>query len=321
MRTIWTNAYLPEPALTRLQEGTCEHRLLIEPDAAPNLGVGAQTPLLAEAEIAFGQPDPEQLLALPNVRWVHITSAGYTRYDREDLRKAFQSADRIFTNSSSVFDEPCAQHVLAFMLANTRQLPTCFEHQITDRGWRTEELRRRSSLLRNQHVLLVGYGAIAHRLAQLLAPFQVEIKALRRTIRGDESVATYPIDALAELLPWADHIVDVLPANPSTDGLFNAIAFGLAKPGAVFYNIGRGTTVDQAALIEALESGRLGAAYLDVTTPEPLPATDPLWKAPNCIITPHSAGGHADEFERQVAHFLQNLALYDRGEPLTDRVF
>jgi phosphoglycerate dehydrogenase-like enzyme len=92
------------------------------------------------------------------------------------------------------------------------------------------------------------------------------------------------------------------------------------KPGAVFYNIGRGTTVDQVALIAALKAGPLSAAYLDVTDPEPLPPNHPLWTAPNCWITPHTAGGHDDEFGRLAGHFLQNLGRFGRGETLADRV-
>ena len=92
------------------------------------------------------------------------------------------------------------------------------------------------------------------------------------------------------------------------------------KRGAVFYNIGRGTTVDQDALGEALRSGQLRAAYLDVTDPEPLPPEHPLWTTPNCVITPHTAGGHADEWVRLVKHFLVNLRRHEAGQPLLDRV-
>jgi phosphoglycerate dehydrogenase-like enzyme len=92
------------------------------------------------------------------------------------------------------------------------------------------------------------------------------------------------------------------------------------KPSAVFYNIGRGTTVDQTALLEALRAGKIAAARLDVTDPEPLPPDHPLWTAPNCQITPHTAGGHAEEFHRLVGHFLTNLGRYLKGEELRDRV-
>jgi phosphoglycerate dehydrogenase-like enzyme len=92
------------------------------------------------------------------------------------------------------------------------------------------------------------------------------------------------------------------------------------KPTAIFYNLGRGDTVDQAALIAALSTNRLRAAYLDVTNPEPPPPDSPLWHLPNCHITPHTAGGHADEFQRLAAHFLANLRRYDEGQKLLDQV-
>jgi phosphoglycerate dehydrogenase-like enzyme len=100
----------------------------------------------------------------------------------------------------------------------------------------------------------------------------------------------------------------------------NADRLSAVKHGTVFYNVGRGTTVDQDALLAALKSGQLSAAYLDVTDPEPLPTEHPLWTTPNCYITPHSAGGHKTEQERLVQHFLDNLRRFEKGETLQDRV-
>ena len=92
------------------------------------------------------------------------------------------------------------------------------------------------------------------------------------------------------------------------------------KPGAIVYNIGRGTTLDQSALSDLLNEGRLAAAYLDVTDPEPLPTDHPLWQTRNCFITPHTGGGHSTEKERHVKHFLENLRRFERGEQLLHRV-
>jgi phosphoglycerate dehydrogenase-like enzyme len=94
----------------------------------------------------------------------------------------------------------------------------------------------------------------------------------------------------------------------------------LMKTGAVFYNIGRGTTVNQSSLDSALRSGRLAAAYLDVTDPEPLPPDHLLWAAPNCFITPHIGGGHGDESLTLVSHFLENLKRFEAGEAMLDRI-
>lgn len=303
MPTIWCALDLPEDALAELRAETAGYELVREPSP--------------EIEIAFGQPDPEGLLAAPGLRLAQITSAGYTRYDNDAFRAAIQAP---VCNSSSVFDEPCAQHLLAMMLALARQLPANFLDQTGARAWPVDQIRRSSFLLADQRVLLVGYGAIARRVAELLAPFDLELVAVRRQVRGDETVPTYPISELDRLLGDADHVANILPANASTDGLFDAGRFAAMKAGALFYNIGRGTTVDQGALQAALASGRLAAAYLDVTDPEPLPADHPLWEAPNCWITPHVAGGHLGEWTRLVRHFVKNLRRLENGEPLLDRV-
>jgi phosphoglycerate dehydrogenase-like enzyme len=168
--------------------------------------------------------------------------------------------------------------------------------------------------------LLVGYGAIAKRLAELLAPFGLHLVGFRRRPRGDEPIELRPMAELSDWLPHADWVVDILPAASETTGLFDGARFAAMKPGAIFINIGRGATVDQTALLAALSS-HLRAAYLDVTSPEPLPPEHPLWTAPNCIITPHVAGGHEDEYDRLVALFLANLDRFGRGQSLAGRVY
>jgi phosphoglycerate dehydrogenase-like enzyme len=150
----------------------------------------------------------------------------------------------------------------------------------------------------------------------------MNIVGLRRRVGGDEPVPTHawgtPVAARA--LAVADTVVDVLPGNTSTRHAFDAARLAGLKPGAVFINIGRGSTVDQDALRAALIAGRLGAAYLDVTEPEPLPPDHPLWTTPGCTVTPHAAGGHADEGERLVRHFLENLVRFTSGQALLDAV-
>jgi phosphoglycerate dehydrogenase-like enzyme len=114
-------------------------------------------------------------------------------------------------------------------------------------------------------------------------------------------------------------VISILPENADSIHFISTERLGWMKPGAIFYNIGRGTTVDQQALFESLRSGHLGAAWLDVTDPEPLPDDHPLWTVPNCI-TPHTAGGHGDESETLVRHFLENLNRLLEDLPLRDRV-
>ena len=119
----------------------------------------------------------------------------------------------------------------------------------------------------------------------------------------------------------ADHVVNVLPESPHSVHFFDAARFQSMKTRSCYYAIGRGTTTDQPALVDALSSGHLAAAYLDVTNPEPLPPDHELWGLPNCYITPHSSGGHENEPLRLVKHFVQNLRRFEAGNPLVDRVF
>lgn len=319
--TIWSNTQFGDGAQRRLVTGTASHRLLWAKHRSSSvLTEGQPDPLLAGADIAFGQPAVADCERFGQLRWIELSTAGYTRYDRDDLRELLRSRSTIVTNASGVFADSCAQHVLAMMLALGRQLPQSLHDQWTDHSWHYTERRYDSRLLTGQTVLLLGYGAIGRRLAELLAPFRVRIAALRRQARSERAVRVIPIDQVSTALAEADHIVNILPENDATRGFVNARRLQCVKPGARFYNVGRGPTVDQPALLEALHSGRLGAAYLDVTEPEPLPPEHPLWTAPNCFVTPHTAGGRRDQDEALAEHFLANLAAFERGEPLTDRV-
>jgi phosphoglycerate dehydrogenase-like enzyme len=321
MLTIWTNAKLADAAQAELVEGVKPHRLIFSQQlSASNLAKAAPDATLREADIALGQPDPDLALECPKLRWIHLTTAGYTRYDGTSFRQAFGGRGSVLTNSSLVYNEPCAEHVLAFMLAHARQLPQSLDTQRTDRTWPTLERRAAMNLLLGQNVVLLGFGAIGHRLAELLSPFHVKITAVRRRPAGDENISVVTEDKLADALATADHVINILPDNPATVGFVRAARLTEMKRGAIFYNIGRGTTVDQHALLTALHSGHLSAAYLDVTEPEPLPPEHPLWSAPNCFITPHSAGGHKSEPHRLVQHFLGNLRRFEKGEALKDRV-
>jgi phosphoglycerate dehydrogenase-like enzyme len=275
---------------------------------------------LAEAEVAFGGPPVALMLKAEKLRWVQVTSAGYTPYDRPEVWEWLKARGVAFTNGSSVFDEACAEHLLAMMLGLCRQLPRCVERQVAGGSEWSKGFRGGMRVLQGERAILYGYGAIGRRLAELLAPFRMEVVGVRRRIRGDENVRVVTASQADEMLAEFDHVVNILPANAGTEHFFDAARFGRMRKGAMFYNIGRGATVVQADLIAALESGQVGGAYLDVTTPEPLPVGDPLWKAPNCWITPHTGGGYVDGQERVARHFLENLGRFVRGEALTDRV-
>jgi phosphoglycerate dehydrogenase-like enzyme len=319
--TLWCNGVFTEAATRALHEGTRDHRLIIAKDASASVLVaGHRDPDIGGADVAFGQPDVDDCLEHARLRWVEVTSAGYTRYDTPEFREAFQARRAAFTNMSSVFADPCAQHALAMILALNRQLLPSHADQVRDQSWHYTERRYASCLLTGQTVLLLGFGAIGRRLADLLAPFGVKLYAIRRQVRSERGVTILPEEQLTAILPAADHVVNILPDNDLTRNFVNARRLSACKRGACFYNVGRGTTVDQRALEEALRSEHLGGAYLDVTDPEPLPPEHPLWTTPRCYITPHTAGGRLDQDEAIVRHFLANLDAFIRGEPMVDRV-
>lgn len=317
---LWINQPFPDAVRAYLTESAAPHRVTFaKKPIATLLAQGGPDADAHAADVIYGQPDPADVLAAPNVRWVQLTSAGYTRYDDLVFLRTLRERGVAFCNASGVFDEPCAQHVLAFLLSLARSLPRATLDQQTGQ-WNQGDLRRGSFLLRRQKVLIVGYGAIGQRLVDLLSPFDLHVVAFRRTVRGDETVRTLPIEELDAHLPTAQIVINLLPASASTKHLFDAAKFAKLPAEAIYVSIGRGDTTDQSALLAALNDGRLAHAYLDVTTPEPLPADHALWTAPNCHITPHTAGGTVDESMRLAEHFLENLRRFTRGEAMADRI-
>lgn len=319
---IFVDFVLPPDALDLLREG-CEGHELVFPaaPAASVLTTAAPDPRFFEADIAFGQPDSGAVGKATRLKWIHVSTSSITRYDHPEFRALVAQRGIAVSNSAHVYHEACAEHVWSFMLAQSRSLPVSLQSRAPGGGDAWRSLRSSCVPLHGQSVLIIGYGAIGRRLVELMAPFDMQVVACRRRARGDEGVPVISIDQLEPTLArGVDHVVNILPDSAETHRFFHADRFAMFKPGAVFYNIGRGATVDQDALLEALRSGRIKAAWLDVTEPEPLPEDHPLWKEPNCHITPHVAGGHAGEACTLVRHFLGNLRRFTRQEPLLDRV-
>ncbi|MFE7618737.1 NAD(P)-dependent oxidoreductase [Streptomyces sp. NPDC057496] len=181
--------------------------------------------------------------------------------------------------------------------------------------WAKSVVRPRLRLLSGARVLVLGRGSIARRLAELLGPFGCPISHFAR---GSGDIRT-----LAELdvqLPDFDVVVGLLPGTPGTSGLLDTRRLARMRPGAVLVNAGRGSLVDEEALMSELSSGRLGGAVLDVTGQEPLPAGHPLWTCPNVILTQHTAGGSTDETARVIDLFAENLRRFETDAPLRNPV-
>lgn len=318
---IWSNVHYNPEAIAQFEQGISAYRILwAQVRHASNLVEVSADPKLADANIVFGQPEVAGAMAAENLRWIHLTTAGYTRFDTPEFRQFAKKRNLILTTSSSIYSEPCAQHVVAYIFAQARLLGETYRIQLSERSWNSLPLRQRCTLLGGQRVLIYGFGAIAQRVVELLAPLQLDIIGVRRQPSGQESVKTVTTTDAETLIGEADIIVNLLPANADSNGFFNAERISKMKSSALFINIGRGATVDQAALHNALSRGKLAAAYLDVATPEPLPPENPLWALSNCHITPHNAGGFSGEGQAIVQHFLENLRRFETGTPLADRV-
>lgn len=318
---IFCDTFLGEAPLKMLCEGVAPHELVFPAQMVNSpLAKSGPDPAFAEADIAFGQPDLANIYQSKRLKWAHISSAGFTRYDTAEFRAFVAKHDIAITNSTTVYAEACAEHVFAFMLAQARHLPESLQARYANGTTDWLRLRHSSPLLKHQRVVILGFGGIAIRLLEMLRPFHMDVVAYRRKARGDEGIPVITARELPDALAQADHVINILPANADSENFVAAERLRQMKPGAVFYNIGRGTTVNQEDLAAALRSGHLGAAWLDVTEPEPLPVGHPLLSLPNCYITPHVAGGHQGEPETIVGHFLENFRRFVDEAPLLDRI-
>jgi phosphoglycerate dehydrogenase-like enzyme len=270
--------------------------------------------LLAQADVCFDfdWEDPANLLQnAPNLRWIQATSSGIKGFvDRYAI-----PPDRILlTTAAGVHAQPLAEFALLGMLYFTRELPRLRTQQ-QEHFWE----RYCGRELRGSTALLLGLGHVGRRVAQLAACAGVRVVATRRSAEGDippgvERVV--PLDQLDSVLPQADFLVIALPGTPETENLISRERLEALKAGAVIVNVGRGTVVDEPAMIELLQSGRLGGAALDVFAVEPLPSSSPLWDMPNVIVSPHSMSTVEAENERIVELFIENLHRFLAGEPL-----
>jgi phosphoglycerate dehydrogenase-like enzyme len=246
------------------------------------------------------------------LRWVHTHSAGADRPVFVELReRGVQVTTSSGTNAAVV-----AQSALAGVLALSRKLPQLMAAQ-RERRWAPLIGSGLPRDLEGQTAVLVGWGPIGQRLGSLLQALGLKLVVVRQSAQpAGPDIRTVTYDALPEVLPGADWLLLACPLSERTRGLIDAAALARLPRGAHLVNVARGEVVDEPALIEALQQHRLGGAFLDVFAHEPLPATSPLWTLDNVIATPHSAGfsdGNAARVERL---FLDNLARWQRGQPL-----
>jgi phosphoglycerate dehydrogenase-like enzyme len=244
------------------------------------------------------------------LKWLNSVYAGVEAFPLELLQKR----GVVLTNGAGINAVPIAEYVLMLMLAHCKGYREVVRAQ-DRREWLKDSPGKRELFC--SKALILGYGAIGQEVEKRLAAFGTDVTKVRRS----PGPGTLGPDEWRARLGEFDWIVIAVPATPETEGLIGAAEIAAMKSDAVLINIARGSVIDQAALTDALQNGRIGGALLDVTTPEPLPADDPLWTLDNTQITMHLSGRAQDRmFERSAVRFVENLGRYRRGEPLEPRV-
>ena len=282
----------------------------------------------ASIEAAYASPDlfmeggrPWRFLDLlegaPSLRWAHLGFAGI------DHPRFGALLDRgvSLSNSPGAAAEPIAHTAMAGLLALARRLPF-FAASQRDRAWRRLPPDLVAPDLSSQTLVVYGLGAIGSEFARLARAFGLHVIGVRRSARRPDDPVDELVhpDRLDAILPRADWLAVTANLTSETRGAIGAERLALLPATAHLLNVSRGAIVDEPALIEALRTGALAGAYLDVFAVEPLPAESPLWELPNVIITPHNSWAATGNPERARLIFLANLEAWLRGEPLPQAV-
>lgn len=299
--------------LLLLSQDNAEYQALLQQAYLPGLTILAPEQeadiqdALARADILLGEPARlrARLKEARALKWAQSTYAGVDLLLGSGCRQDYQ-----LTNIRGIFGPLISEYVFAHLLSLNRHLRHYREQQRLH-NWQPIPYQS----IRGKTMLIIGTGSIGQHVAHTAANFGLTVLGISRSGReapGFEHI--YQLPALNKVLPRADVVVSVLPSTPQTRGLFNRDRMGFFKPGAIFFNVGRGDAVDESALIEALRHGNLGAAVLDVFATEPLPTESPLWDMPNVVITPHNAGySFPDQI---VTRFSRNYLKYIEGKPM-----
>ncbi len=262
----------------------------------------------------------EQLKAGKKLKWIHSTASGVAQLMYPELR----DSGIMVTNPSGIFSVPMAEHTMGLLLALARNFPDSVRAQDRSR-WSQQEIwdkPQHLTELNGKVLLIVGYGSIGREVAKRAKAFEMRVWGVTRSGEGDRTHAENIFSAakLNDALPGADYVLICAPETAETKQLIGAAEIARMKRGARLINVGRGSVLEEAALVQALESGALGGAALDVAHTEPLPAESPLWKAPNLFITPHTSGVSDLLWDRQVAILIELLARWFDGRELFNRV-
>lgn len=280
--------------------------------------------LVNSADVLYGFPNESAagfarvVAENPRLRWVQAMAAGAggavkaSGVSRDDLERV------TVTTSAGVHALPLAEFAVMGLLNGLKRTSELAEDQ---RAKRWPDLRVPTRLASGSHVVIAGLGEIGLETARLARALGMTVSGTKRNaapIEGIDEVAT--ADRLPDLVARADAVVNALPGTPYTEKLIGREVFAAMRPGTILVNVGRGTVVDEDALLEALDKGTIGYACLDVFAVEPLPATSPLWEHPRVLVSPHTSALSSAENRLISERFASNLRKFLAGEPLPHTV-
>ncbi|CAH0014858.1 unnamed protein product [Clonostachys rhizophaga] len=252
---------------------------------------------------------------LKNLRWIQSLAAG----PNDVLNAGFDTSKITVTTGSGLHDRTVAEHALGLLLNGARRFYEMRDYQLQNKwpahlgGPQPDRPKDRFTTLRDARVLVWGFGNIAKCLVPSLTTLGAQVKGVARSTGVRDGVEVYSEDHLAKLLPETDALVMILPGSDSTKNALNAERLKLLPNHAWVVNVGRGTSIDEDALVDALEKNEIGGAALDVFQTEPLPESSRLWKAPNVVVSPHAAGGRPQDAEALITY---NLRRFLAGQAL-----
>ena len=255
------------------------------------------------SEICFGNPPLNWLEETNTLKWLQLNTTGVDQY------LGLKDFDFQFTNLKGYFGLSVAETTVAGILGVYRKIDQLARLQ-TLKQWIGVPIRENLYILSKKKVLVLGSGAIAQKIKQMLSGFECET-----TLLDSKTVSQ-----IADYLPFTDILISTLPETAETRGLISKEYLSMLNSTALFVNVGRGTNVNEKALIEILQAKRIMGAVLDVTKIEPIPTESPLWEMENVLLTQHSSGGWIEESSGKVKFFLENLGRFEKGLELLNTV-
>jgi phosphoglycerate dehydrogenase-like enzyme len=272
----------------------------------------------ADVLLAFSL-SADEAAAAERLRWIQSSAVGVA----ELLVPSLPSRGIVITNVRGVHSHMIAEHAIALVLALRRQLHIAAVRQTTRTWAQVEMMQAHVPALAKSRLVVIGLGEIGSRVAALAAGLGMQVTGVRRQLDQPVPPGVDRVvgpDQLHDALATADAIVLAVPRTFETKAMIGAAEFAVMRPNALLVNVARGRLIDDDAMVDALEHGRLAGAGLDAFVREPLPDDHPLWRLPNVLITPHTAAFGADYWDGVVDLFLENVGRFRRGEPLVNIV-